>query len=1592
MKALLKENYDGINPLYFVQNEVVNLTGFTNGIIKLDYGSFYKDGLVVKDSRGVNLDYRLANLDALATKLSGREVYRTIILEQPTDSLKVSYYAVGGKHLTGAELLREMYESGFGENNGISWDDVVNKPTHFPVKEHEHHAKDLYGFDGIIDELNTVNQLSTTNVNLLNQELAETNEAIKAMTSALANSSNELLEREFEKNKHQDGEIVYLDRWLNANDVIGGGTWSRLASRNGPLLPSSGGDGTLMMSSIIGGVPTHSVSAWVKNSSVPTPSASTLSIVGGLKGQTLVETNPNIITNINDSYVIQLTYTGSEPSLTVGWRVVNKTDRKVVSNALFRGWRQDTRGGTVLTDTITLTPSTPVQIELLPTKNRMDGNDDVVFLIDGYIKTHTINLNKTNAAKSPSWKAYSDYQCTREITECHEGDTIFLKKDGVADDKQYVVNWAYSGVPYTEVLTTSNRLSGNSVNRWVVGLNKVNGEDRLLNVFITEDNDLASVMPTDEQFNLSVKVRDRSKPVNVVIGIDYTTAGSPIGLSIGDGGLNKTYSLEVRVDSQHNAPKEITAGNAIAFVIEPTTKYANGENNLITTVLVRDKESNEVVVSEQFALRNTYSTQPAQISIVTLDKSTEVETLDEGSEYYLVITDSVSSPRRVTLSVSDELDIKTAYTTLADQQILTNTNTNNYTFENGKTYIRFRTIADEFLNTREKVLKLTMLIDGVVDAVVRQYKINDTSVPHYTLTWYGLENGKLREQATNGDIHQPTLNINHSAGTVKRIKVVSSSPEDIEPTTPYFDLNGSYFNVRFSANRDLTVEDDEVVTFDVYAVINGEEFKWFTTSPMTIMDTSKPVALKACLDRVGNSLLTDYTLDEHDEVKVWMILPTDNTVSISRYVFELTKEDGSPVTNFKPTVEQINTGHLRGYNSYSGDFVIRPVYTGLPNDARPDKVVLKVTAYTGRDYMLVDTYKFPFNINKTVAPLPTLNPIIYRQNDSSRTPVTSIDEGHNYVYRLELSGRFPNTGIVLSDIDKANPYHTKLVGGVESLGAKSTNNNLNLDRKVEPQIFLGQLLTMHYIGLSNSSTTHIIERTFQMVKGRKTWAVPKNLSLTTSLVKYPDGGFKPTVFEDNIALTANREYSLVNTSKTLEIELTQVAEMRINEVTAFTAKLINATVGDRYIIRLASDSPYKGSISHVNSSDFLIQNVNQTISYQIRVVGIAATRPDENIKLEMVNATIDEVVGTFETVLKQATDLTAIDFEFVTSETNVGDSHPRKTSLFIDATDHLRVTVRNIDWYNDRPYIDHIAGRPLDKFKTAFTNRVEVSDNARNATINIPITPIEKDGYNPATDDFVELALKTPGSKLEKRLRIPIIHSQGLSNLEYKGNVYFEQNGKEVDFLTGGSTYWVVVKNVVLKRLGTRRTHVEVHGFPTEDGGKTSRRFEIDRSLANTTRDFRFEVSIPNRPPSNKTDVYWLQLDVATNSTVDYELGGRSKDHPVTYIDITPAINDVYISLANTIDAVPLSSINEGTTYYLHVKAEGLEKLISGDDKSRANIDIRFTDNVLSLDHYRFNPALNTITSVTARQQADGSYWGVAGPYRIELDYVNNRE
>lgn len=154
----------GRSPDNLVVNESRTLRPTTNRIIVPTGGSFFTKSFVLRDSTGTVLElgrqYRFANFNEAASIDLQQEIADTVLVVDRSVSATVyyDYQVVGGLYGSSKQALITQIERLGLDKRKVEWGNIIHKPTSYPPHRHLHSLADVYGWQYVVQTLESVRQ------------------------------------------------------------------------------------------------------------------------------------------------------------------------------------------------------------------------------------------------------------------------------------------------------------------------------------------------------------------------------------------------------------------------------------------------------------------------------------------------------------------------------------------------------------------------------------------------------------------------------------------------------------------------------------------------------------------------------------------------------------------------------------------------------------------------------------------------------------------------------------------------------------------------------------------------------------------------------------------------------------------------------------------------------------------------------------------------------------------------------------------------------------------------------------------------------------------------------------------------------------------------------------------------------------------------------------------------------------------------------------------------------------------------------------------------------------------------------------------
>lgn len=153
----------GHNPNNLVLGEPKKLPDGLNRAVVPNYGAFFTDSLRVREVSSGRLlvpkeDYQAVQLYQEATQKSGLEVCAVVVVTNTSvdSDIEIDYQAIGGEFSYSVSGLRNLLDDLDLDSRPVRWGDVLGKPNAYPPAPHLHDAGDLYGFEYLVEAIDSL--------------------------------------------------------------------------------------------------------------------------------------------------------------------------------------------------------------------------------------------------------------------------------------------------------------------------------------------------------------------------------------------------------------------------------------------------------------------------------------------------------------------------------------------------------------------------------------------------------------------------------------------------------------------------------------------------------------------------------------------------------------------------------------------------------------------------------------------------------------------------------------------------------------------------------------------------------------------------------------------------------------------------------------------------------------------------------------------------------------------------------------------------------------------------------------------------------------------------------------------------------------------------------------------------------------------------------------------------------------------------------------------------------------------------------------------------------------------------------------------
>lgn len=155
----------GISPENKVIGEPHTLQpGINRSAVPL-YGAFYTESLVVRDADTTEIltpndQYLPIMYHEEASERSGKEVCGGVIVTDGTVSQNIilDYQLVGGDFQNITQIILDLIENLNLDEREVMWGDLLGRPNAFPPAHHLHDVGDLFGFEYLVESVNSLRE------------------------------------------------------------------------------------------------------------------------------------------------------------------------------------------------------------------------------------------------------------------------------------------------------------------------------------------------------------------------------------------------------------------------------------------------------------------------------------------------------------------------------------------------------------------------------------------------------------------------------------------------------------------------------------------------------------------------------------------------------------------------------------------------------------------------------------------------------------------------------------------------------------------------------------------------------------------------------------------------------------------------------------------------------------------------------------------------------------------------------------------------------------------------------------------------------------------------------------------------------------------------------------------------------------------------------------------------------------------------------------------------------------------------------------------------------------------------------------------
>lgn len=648
------EDYTGTNLNHRKISEKRKLTDATSRLVTLDYGSFFAESLVIRNvATGRPLtpgkDYACVELDTLATERSGKQVCAAILIEnQQVSDIEIDYIFVGGLHLSGLHLLKELkniYPNGLEPH--YHFDNILNKPETYKAKAHNTHVKELYGFDGLTRSLQEmIDGLGYKDHQYIDVIFSQVLSKLNSMNVELdefITNTEESLNNAFEDFRIQDNEFIFTNTKENPAIKRGYGNWVLV---NNAILKGDNSSNTYAVGhdSVISLGTKQIVTncfVWKNESSSKTPTFNITSPPHGNLNPAQRLESEDIIFNIATTNLAK----GSK----IQWALVDVKTGQIAdpyhlsTPPLGEVTVDETGTGKVI---VKFKPNTVENVENKTYKFQLLNIADVFY---------TFTLLDTSAYKQVGINFTVDAAGKHPVTQVNEGQEFFLQIRYLGEWQRGEVvffDWSLSGIPFEKIigapLTGTVPSSPTETFSLKVRANSLVDDKQAIIVYALES--LKDEVASDKPF-AQITVIDTSKFAYASLSFNDLTSGLTnvarvdedsnfeivIDTNLPSTELNLIYKTTKPISDFDGLRSVVTTNSQGKAIINATTLADFLTNIGAQSITVTVEVNNTAIGYNTLFINDTSKTPNYEVFFSKENISQVITTVNEGEKFFLNI-------------------------------------------------------------------------------------------------------------------------------------------------------------------------------------------------------------------------------------------------------------------------------------------------------------------------------------------------------------------------------------------------------------------------------------------------------------------------------------------------------------------------------------------------------------------------------------------------------------------------------------------------------------------------------------------------------------------------------------------------------------------------------------------------------------------------------------------------------------------------------------------------------------------------------------------------------------------------------------------